>query len=171
MHKLIQSLFIVLLSFSTLTGCDDILTVYIVRHAEKMSPWSDNNPPLSPAGYQRADALAERFKTTELDKVIVSTYRRTQETAAPTAEAQGLSPIIIPANEIEEIVAEIQQSSTTRAVLVVGHSNTVPSIIEALHPNANVQEIAEDVFNQFHVVIRNKLNQATVHAQDDYGAP
>ena len=171
MHKLLQSLFVVLLSFSTLTGCDDILTVYVVRHAEKMSPWSNHNPPLSPAGYQRADALAERFETTELDKIIVSTYRRTQETAAPTAEAQGLIPIIIPANEIDEIVAEIQQSSSTRAVLVVGHSNTVPSIIEALHLNANVQEIPEDVFNRFHIVIRNKLNQETVHAQDHYGAP
>ena len=171
MRTLVQNLLVLVLSLSTLTGCDDILMVYVVRHAEKMSPWSDNKPPLSPAGYQRADALAERLSSTKLDKIIVSNYRRTQDTAAPTAQAQGLSPIVIPGHSIDGIVAEVMENPATRAVLIVGHSNTVPSIIEALHPNAQVEEIPEDVFNQFHIVVRNRLNQATVHAQDDYGAP
>lgn len=171
MRSIIRNLLLTLLMLPTLTACDDVLIVYVVRHAEKMSPWSDNNPPLSPSGYQRAEALADRFENTKLDKIIVSTYRRTQETAAPTAEAQGLTPVILPAHSIEQVTEEILKSSTTKTVLVVGHSNTVPSIIQTLDPSAQVEEIPNDVFNQFHIIVRNRLNQATVHAQDNYGSP
>lgn len=171
MHQAFKYVFTIFLSLVTLTGCDDVLTVYVVRHAEKMSPWSTANPPLSPAGYQRAEALAERLTSTHLDKIIVSNYRRTQETAQPTAEAHGLVPITLPASAIDEIIAEALVDATTRSVLIVGHSNTVPLIIKALEPNADVQEIDESVFSQFHIVVRNKLNQVTIHGQDAYGLP
>ena len=171
MHAFIKNTLVILLSLSSLVGCDDVLMVYVVRHAEKMSPWSNHNPPLSPKGYQRAEALSERLASAPLDKVIVSNYRRTQETAAPTAESHGLETVVLPATSIDEIVDEALQHSTNRAVLIVGHSNTVPLIVQALQPNAQVEDIDESTFNQFHIIARNKLNQATVHAQDSYGAP
>ena len=80
--------------------------VFIVRHAEKAST-GGKDPNLSVEGQKRADALAHILKDSQITSVFVTEFKRTQETAAPTASAAHVSPIVIPANDIGAVVAEI----------------------------------------------------------------
>jgi len=110
--------------------------VILVRHAEKAAAPA-NDPPLTPAGLARAQALAEALAETRVDAVISTQYRRTRETAAPVAAARGLDPQIVAtggdtAAHVQAVAAAVKARGAGEVVLVVGHSNTVPAIITAL---------------------------------------
>jgi len=106
-------------------------TVILVRHGEKVDESSD--PDLSEAGKARAQALRRVLADFPVQRVFVTNYKRTQQTAAPTAEAARVAPSIIPARGGAPIFADsIRNAPAGSAVLVVGHSNTLSAIIEAL---------------------------------------
>src|SRR5688572_14495686 len=75
-------------------AAQDSTVVVLVRHAEK-APVEGNDPPLSEAGEARARALAETLAGMRFDAVIATERQRTQATARPLAQAQGLTPEII----------------------------------------------------------------------------
>ncbi|PRY49593.1 putative phosphoglycerate mutase [Geodermatophilus tzadiensis] len=60
------------------------------------------DPPLTPAGAAQAEAVARRLGQMAVDGVFVTSLRRTQQTAAPLAEALGLEP---------EVVADLREIS------------------------------------------------------------
>src|SRR4051812_32459980 len=70
-------------------------TIFLVRHAERESSAGDS--PLSPAGSKRADCLAKTLADANITPVLTSEFKRTQQTAAPPAEVQKITPIAIPA--------------------------------------------------------------------------
>lgn len=110
-------------------------TVILVRHAEKADTTAD--PVLSAEGAARARALAGALARFPLAAIYVSEYRRTAETAAPTAAAQGLQSIPVPVGRSRPAQAQalrerLQQLPPGSAALVVGHSNTLAGIIRAL---------------------------------------
>jgi len=108
-------------------------TVIIVRHAEKAATPADD-PPLTTAGETRAKALWDVVKDAGVDAIITTQFVRTKETAAPTAKMLKLTPHVIntsDGNHAKLVVAAIRKHAG-QTILVVGHSNTVPSIIAAL---------------------------------------
>ncbi len=67
----------------------------------------------------------------------MSQYRRTAETAEPTAVARGLTPVVVPirgdvASQAAATAAAVRALPAGSAALVVGHSNTLGAIIGAL---------------------------------------
>jgi phosphohistidine phosphatase SixA len=106
-------------------------TVILVRHAD-VPPHGgpDPNPHLNPAGHARAATLADVVGPAGIGTVIVSSARRTQETAAPVAAARGVTPVEI--TEPPEILSAIAAAPATSTVLVVGHTDTVPDVITGL---------------------------------------
>lgn len=123
-------------------GTDDtsLTTVYLVRHAEKLS---GKDPSLTEAGHQRADALAAALSDAKLEYIHSSDYARTRETAAPIAALTGLPVAIYDAGNLEAIGAEILLTQGTH--LVVGHSNTTPQLVDILGGNGGtpINEAAE----------------------------
>lgn len=110
-------------------------TVVLVRHAEKASPEGD--PMLSAAGEARAAALAEALSGSHLTHVLITATNRTRQTAAPSAEASGVTPEVVSfeggaAAHIARIAERVRGLPADAVVLVVGHSNTVPLIAGAL---------------------------------------
>jgi len=73
--------------------------ITLVRHGEP--DWtpgggaSVNDPSLTPFGRAQARATSRRLAANPIDAIYVSPYRRAQETAAPLAEATGLTPIVV----------------------------------------------------------------------------
>ncbi len=109
------------------------ITVILVRHAEKAAePASD--PPLTAEGEARARDLWQAVKDAGISAVITTQFARTRGTAQPTAAALGLSPEIVSAGGADhpKDVAAAVRRHEGQTVLVVGHSNTIPAIIEAL---------------------------------------
>jgi broad specificity phosphatase PhoE len=103
--------------------------IFIVRHAEKASA-GGKDPELSVEGQKRADALANILKDSQITAVFVTEFKRTQDTAAPTARAAHIIPTVIPANDIR-VLAEKLRALDGNA-LVVGHGNTIPDLLKAL---------------------------------------
>jgi probable phosphoglycerate mutase len=84
--------------------------VVFVRHGASADavpgepfPLTDGHgdPPLSPAGEQQAQAVAERLAGEELDGLFVTGLARTVQTAAPLAERLGVEPHVVP--ELREV--------------------------------------------------------------------
>ncbi|HEX4602386.1 MAG TPA: phosphoglycerate mutase family protein [Candidatus Angelobacter sp.] len=102
-------------------------TVILVRHAEKVSSAPD--AVLSAAGQQRAECLAQVVKEAGVKRIYVSDARRTQQTAEPAAKALGIKPVVVPAKDVNALVRDVFYGAGGNA-LVVGHSETVPLVIE-----------------------------------------
>lgn len=129
-----------LLPLLLLAGCastpradaDASTTFVLVRHAEKVGDGSDD-PALTPAGEARAQSLSRQFAGLPLTAVYSTGYRRTQQTAAPTARAHELAVTTYDAKQpAADFAATLRRERAGQTVLIVGHSNTVPGIASAL---------------------------------------
>ena len=143
---------VLILSVSLLlaAGADAAPVIFIVRHGEKAST-GDNDPDLSPEGQKRADALARILKDSQITSVFVTEFRRTQETAAPTAKAAHVSPTVISANDIGALVEKLRALNGN--ALVVGHGNRIPDLLKALGIATPVSIPDDDYAEIFAVLI------------------
>lgn len=123
--------------------------IFIVRHAEKASA-GGKDPDLSVQGRKRADALAHILKDSQITSVFVTEFKRTQETAAPTARAAHVSSTVVPANDIGALVEKLRALNGN--ALVVGHGNTIPDLLKALGIATPVS-IPEDDYTEIFAVL------------------
>ena len=139
--------------------------VYALRHAEKGGAPGEKDPPLSAAGAVRARTLAHMLAEVKFDAIYVSSYRRTQETVAPLAQAQGLTPVVLAP---DSVAAHILRRDEGKTVLVVGHSNTVPAVLTGLGSGLPVT-IADTQFDHLFIVLRTPHGVSVQHLH--YGMP
>ncbi|GAA3947686.1 histidine phosphatase family protein [Hymenobacter algoricola] len=107
-------------------------TVYVVRHAEKDLTPGLADPPLTPAGELRAQALREQLRPRHVAAIFTTDTRRTRATAAPLAAARNLTPLVYDAKNQAALAARIRTEYAGKTVVVVGHSNTILETTEAL---------------------------------------
>ena len=116
------------------------LLVVVVRHGEK-APTPENDPSLSEAGMARAAALDAQLRDLPITDVVVSQLQRTRLTAAvfitrtnATVHVVPIGPEGVPAHvkAVADTVRAIMTAYGHTGVLVVGHSNTVTPIVQAL---------------------------------------
>jgi broad specificity phosphatase PhoE len=123
--------------------------LFLVRHAEKATI-GGNDPELSAAGQQRAEALARILKDSEITTIFTTEFKRTQETAAPTAKAMRITSTTVPANDVPALVEKLR--SLKRNGLVVAHGNTIPDLVKALGIETPVN-IPENDYSELFVII------------------
>ena len=109
--------------------------VILVRHAEKSSTADDAG--LTPAGRERAEALAGSLAHVRLSAILTTQYPRTALTAEPAARQQNLTPRVVASRgdvpaHAAAVAAALDELPDGSAALVVGHSNTIAPIIAAL---------------------------------------
>ena len=142
-------------------------TVFLVRHAEKESGSAD--PSLTAPGLKRAQRLAEVLADGGIQAVYTSQFARTRETARPLADKLGLTATVVPveAGGVERRAAELARrilaEHAGRRVLVVGHSNTLPQLMEALGATGPILDEKKDYDDLVEVVIGPSGNAALVH--------
>jgi phosphohistidine phosphatase SixA len=130
--------------------------VLLVRHAEKAADPKDD-PSLTPAGMERARALASALRDAEVGAIITTELRRTRETARPLAEARGLTPEVVETRgggmeaHARAVAAAVRRHAGA-TVLVVGHSNSLPAIIAALG-GPRLPDICESVYGTLFVLV------------------
>lgn len=126
-----------LLLLVALAGCRSVpdpadgATFIVVRHAEKAID-DPRDPTLTSAGVARAERLARRLHRAPLVAVYATPLRRAQATAAPTARDHRLPVTTYDATSAAEFARGLRARHAAGTVLVVGHSNTVPAIAQAL---------------------------------------
>lgn len=125
-------------------------TAYLVRHAEKLTGDALNDlpdprdPPLTLAGQERAEALADLLASAEITRIWSTDTTRTRDTAQPLADRLGIEVEIYDASDLTAFAAQLTQETSGNA-LVVGHSNTTPGLADALgaDPGAPIVEATE----------------------------
>jgi broad specificity phosphatase PhoE len=131
-------------------------TMIFVRHAEKaLIPVDD--PGLSPEGQARAEELARQLVDADvvagIDAIYSTDTRRTRETAVPVAEALGLDIRTYTNQEDDEpVVDAMVRDNKGKIILVVGHSNTLPTMIAALGASKKVPPIAEMEYDNLYLI-------------------
>jgi 2,3-bisphosphoglycerate-dependent phosphoglycerate mutase len=108
-------------------------TFILLRHAEKANDGT-KDPDLTEAGKKRAEALVGLFHNTKIDAIYSTNFKRTQHTISPLAQAHALSILSYDAGKMEEVDAMLSkfQGGT---IVVCGHSNTTPAIVNYLTGN------------------------------------
>jgi 2,3-bisphosphoglycerate-dependent phosphoglycerate mutase len=129
---------------------EKITTVFLVRHAEKLTTPADD-PVLSPQGIARTQLLVRMFENSNLNGIYVSQYARTKLTAEPLAKKSGIALETVAAATTNKLVQSILSKHSGGTVLVVGHSNTLPEIIEALGAG-KIREIDDLDYDNVYVV-------------------
>jgi phosphohistidine phosphatase SixA len=144
----IGGLAILALAFAIRAQAQETRTIYLVRHADKVS--DDTDAPLSDAGRARAKCLARTLQDAHIEQIFTSDLQRTQQTAAPLAEKLHLKPVAIPIRNPDDVVAAVR-ASTARRVLVVWHDQTLPGILRALGA-PEIKPIAHTEYDRFFVL-------------------
>jgi len=151
-------------------------TVFLVRHAERAAPGdpefdtaNPSDPPLNTAGRARALELAHVLEEAGVTAVYASQFARTQQTVAPIAQQAGVPVTVHDARDSAGLVELIVTANTGGVVVVAGHSNTVPELIEALGapPVAAIEDAWE--YDNLFVVTVGPARDASVRTLK-YGA-
>ncbi|HJU53491.1 MAG TPA: phosphoglycerate mutase family protein [Pyrinomonadaceae bacterium] len=111
--------------------------VLLVRHAEKASDAEDS--PLTEAGTQRSQALVRVADAAGVSAIYTTQFKRNRDTAQPLSERLKIAVTESPIKDIQNpgdyaktLAREITEKHAGQTVLVVGHSNTIPLMLEAL---------------------------------------
>jgi broad specificity phosphatase PhoE len=140
----------------------DPTVIYLLRHAEKDDTAGDD-PPLLPAGEDRAQNLAEQLAEEKISAVYATPYARTEATARPLARTQSLDVTPYPADASpDRQVADWLQRHRGQTIVVVGHSNTIPGLVNALIGERRFGDIDESVYDRLFKVIIASNGTATV---------
>jgi len=141
-------------SATRLSAQAPLRAVILVRHGEKAAAPKEN-PPLSPAGEARAQALLETLRDAGLTTIITTDQQRTRMTAAPLLAALHLKEQIVPRTEKPEYDARAIGALVRKlggTVLVVSHQLTIPRIIDALGGPA-VPTVCDSEFSHLYILI------------------
>ena len=130
--------------------------VFVVRHAEKIS---DTDQRLTEAGRERASRLATMLGAAGIRAIYATDTERAKDTAAPLAKTLGLTVATYDVGggegkppDAAAFVQSLRREHPQDAVLVVGHSNTVPAILKALGCREEIS-IAGQQYDDLFVVV------------------
>lgn len=145
-----------------------VLTVIVVRHAEKIIDPNNPDVDLSPAGQARAQEIVRVFDGAGINAIYATQYKRTQQTVKPLADKLGLPVTIINSKNTPDLIAQIRAQHSGQTVFIAGHNNTVPEIIAALG-GPQYPTIPETEYDNVYVVTVYRLGKARV-VKLKYGA-
>jgi 2,3-bisphosphoglycerate-dependent phosphoglycerate mutase len=141
--------------------------VVVMRHAEKAADGTPD-PPLAPAGLERATRLAAIFgagpKGLAIDAIFVTQWQRTGATARPLATRLGVPLITLPDDDVGGLKARILGNYRGRRVLVIGHSDTVGRIVAELARGAESPPVGEVDYGAAYVIAIPRWSRPTVLA-------
>lgn len=136
---------------------------YCVRHAEKIKNAGDN-PGLTPEGEARAKRLGKILAAVPLEKACPTNFKRTVLTAElarkemtepPPAEA-------CPPDFQVMWVDEKLSTGTGKQYLIVGHSNTIPQLLNHLKGGTEFTDIPDEEYGKFYIVVSKGVGQTEV---------
>lgn len=119
-------------SFAQDESSESSTTIYFIRHAEKdRSSKTNRDPKLKQKGLLRAMKWSYVFANVEFDEIYSTDYKRTRETAQPTADKNNIDALTIYDPGAIDGKA-FMAANKGKTVLVVGHSNTTPAFVNAI---------------------------------------
>ncbi len=107
--------------------------IYLIRHAEKADDGT-RDPSLNEAGRARAGWLTDWFAGRGITAIYSSEFKRTLETVAPLSERLNMPIAPYDPRALEDLAALLRSNTDDQdsVILVVGHSNTTPALVNIL---------------------------------------
>lgn len=136
-------------------ACSTGHRIYFVRHAEK-STQPARDPDLTESGMQRAESLSRLLQSRDLGSIYSTDTRRTRQTAEPLSRRMGV-PVTLYSNDTTQRFL-YHLLDREQSALVVGHSNTVLSMLKALGLNPSIREIPDNDYDNLFIVIQRQRN-------------
>ena len=134
-------------------------TKYIIlRHAEKdttvaNSKMMASDPPLNSIGEKRALSLVDKFKALKVNQIYATNYKRTKATASPIAKAQNLDITIYDPRKLDTFAIQLLSAENNgKTILVVGHSNTSPKLVNLLIKKDLYKDLDESIYDTYWIV-------------------
>ncbi len=154
--------------------------IVVVRHAEKTKPptnqtlsvAADQALPLTKAGHERAKLLVDfvQFLSSlsgkSVSDIFFTDFKRTKETVEPViTRFKSSKPLIQEISKDKSVNStvllvkgliddDIKQSKPGRIIVIVGHSETVPTIVSRLSglPDSSVPPILKEQFDNLYLI-------------------
>lgn len=100
-------------------------SVFVIRHLQK---GEGSDPSLTAEGAANAQRLAAILKGRVIVAIYATATRRAIETGEPLAKALGI--VVTPYDPAKPALLAAKVAAAGGPVLVVGHSNTVPDLVQ-----------------------------------------
>lgn len=137
-------------------------TYYVVRHAEKdagttmtATTVKTSDVPLSVEGEQRAEALKKMLTNKSVSQIWSTNTIRTRATAQPYAN-NVRKEISLYSNDSLQHYISIWKDLSSGSILIVGHSNTVDDIVNALKGEKVLQDLPDSQYGDLFVIQKKK---------------
>lgn len=147
--RLLFALSLATAMLSPLAALADPSAVYLVRHGEKEATGKD--PELTAQGKARAQNIATILQKAGIRTVFSSPYARTRQTADAVARSSGVEVQTYDPGKPALLIEKVK--TLNGAVLVVGHSNTLPELVR-LFGGAPGADIADNEYDRLYQVTR-----------------
>ena len=127
---------------------ENTTTIFLIRHAEKQD--DTKNTDLSAEGFERAENWKKYFENTTIDAFYSSGFQRARHTCQPMAFSRDKNITIYKNHlmDLKKIIAE----NRGKTVLIVGHSNRIPTFINSLLGEEKYPEILESEFGNLYII-------------------
>ena len=157
MKKFILCLIIIFIGQVSFAQSQELTQVFFIRHAEKVkTDATDKNPELNKIGKERAKSWKNIFDELKIDAIYSTDYHRTLQTVAPIAKSKKLTVQKYHPNNLD--VDQFLNDTKGKAILIVGHSNTIPGFTNKLIGDGKYLNIDEtDNDNLYLVTIEGDL--------------
>ena len=135
-------------------------TYYLIRHDEKdMTDLKAEDPYLNVEGLQRAGRWADYFESYQIDKIYMTKYLRTKQTISMIAQQKAIIPTLYDPHNVP--MDDFLKETNGKKVLIVGHSNTIPNVVNALIGKEEYEDMDDnDNSTLFKVTINGEYKKA-----------
>ena len=145
-------------------------TFYFIRHAEKDRSDSENiDPELNQTGLGRAMHWAEILSEVQLDAVYTTDFERTSMTAAPTSVKYDIDVQFYEPETMD--IEQFKVDNLGKNVLVVGHSNTTPDLVNKIISEEKYSEMDDADNGSLFIVQINKGGTTSQRLHFDCNCP
>lgn len=134
-----------------MTHAQEISTFILVRHAEKVVS-ENRDPELSETGKIRAEKLNNILESVQINAIYTTDFIRTKSTVRPIAESKNITPRIYNPSELNAFGDLIVKRHSGETVLVSGHSNTTPALLNVLTGSEEYESLDESEYDWVYIV-------------------
>ncbi len=138
------------------------VTIILLRHAEKDTAKKD--PPLTEKGRQRAERLKATLAAWKPDLLYSTATTRTMQTITPLGRFYGKQIQTYSAAE-QSTFAQALKQQTGKTIVVVGHSNTIPQLVNLLTGKDTYTDLPDNEFGRIFIVTVTNENTSVVVKQ------
>lgn len=132
-------------------------TFILMRHAEKVQDGS-KDPALTKEGEERSIKLKGLLASQDITAVYSTPYVRTKSTVQPTAESHDLTVVEYKPMQ-EEFLKGLLEKHSGGTIVIVGHSNTIPNLVNELLGEEKYAQLDDSDYNDLFIVTVTEIGQ------------